>query len=140
MVIKNLFGTLSNKKLAVFGFSFKANTNDTRESPSINISKNLLQEGAKLSFYDPKVNEKQIFIKFDKSEDEIFVNNTALEAAEGADAIIVLTEWEEFKYLNWDKIFDNMRKPAWIFDSRAYLDKEYLKSIGFKVWSLGTYK
>ena len=64
LIIKNLFGTLSNKKLAVFGFSFKANTNDTRESPSINISKNLLQEGAKLSFYDPKVNSDKILSEF----------------------------------------------------------------------------
>ncbi len=138
LVIKNLFGTLSNKKLAVFGFSFKANTNDTRESPSINISKDLLQEGAKLSFYDPKVKEKQIVIEFDKSVEEIFINDTALKAAEGADAIIVLTEWEEFNYLDWKKIFDVMRKPAWVFDARVYLDKENLKNIGFKVWSLGT--
>ena len=138
LIIRNLFGTLSNKKLAVFGFSFKANTNDTRESPSINISKNLLKEGAKLSFYDPKVNEDQIFKEFDKSEDEIFVNNTAIKAAEGADAIIVLTEWEEFNYLDWKTIFDVMRKPSWIFDSRVFLDKEALKNVGFKVWSLGT--
>jgi len=138
LVIKNLFGTLSNKKLAVFGFSFKANTNDTRESPSINISKNLLQEGAKLSFYDPKVNEKQIFTEFDNSQEEIFVYDTALKAAEGADAIIVLTEWEEFNCLDWNDIFKIMRKPAWIFDARVFLDKTSLENIGFKVWSLGT--
>ncbi len=138
LVIKNLFGTLSNKRLAIFGFSFKANTNDTRESPSINISKNLLQEGAILSFYDPKVNEKQIIAEFDKSENETFVSDTALKAAECADAIIVLTEWEEFKKLDWKSIFEVMRKPAWVFDSRVLLDKQYLKNIGFKVWSLGT--
>ena len=138
LVIKNLFGTLSNKKLAVLGFSFKANTNDTRESPSINISKNLLQEGAKLSFYDPKVKEDQIFAEFENSADEIFVNDNALKAAEGADAIIVLTEWEEFNYLDWKKIYDVMRKPSWVFDTRVFLDKEHLRNIGFKVWTLGT--
>ena len=138
LIIKNLFGTLSNKRLAVFGFSFKANTNDTRESPSINISKNLLQEGAILSFYDPKVNEKQIYAEFDKSENETFIYDTALEAAEGADAIIVLTEWEEFNKLDWKSIFEVMRKPAWVFDSRVLLDKQYLKNIGFEVWSLGS--
>ena len=138
LVIKNLFGTLANKKLAVLGFSFKANTNDTRESPSINISKNLLQEGAKLSFYDPKVKKEQIFAEFDNSADEIFVNDSASKAAEGADAILVLTEWEEFHYLDWKKIYDVMRKPSWLFDTRVYLDKEYLSNIGFKVWSLGT--
>ena len=140
LVIRNLFGTLSNKKLAVFGFSFKANTNDTRESPSINVSKNLLQEGAKLSFYDPKVSEKQILSEFENNinEKNVLVNDTALKAAEGADAIIVLTEWDEFNYLNWEDIFEIMRKPAWVFDTRVFLDKQYLINIGFKVWSLGT--
>ena len=140
LVIRNLFGTLSNKKLAIYGFSFKANTNDTRESPSINVSKNLLQEGAKLSFYDPKVSEKQILSEFENNRNEknVLVNNTALKAAEGADAIIVLTEWEEFNNLDWEDIFEIMRKPAWVFDTRVFLDKQYLKNIGFKVWSLGT--
>ena len=140
LVIKNLFGTLSKKKLAIFGFSFKANTNDTRESPSINISKNLLQEGAKLSFYDPKVNSDKILLEFDGiSDDEnVFVCDSALKAAQGSDAIIVLTDWDEFKYLDWRSIFEVMRKPSWIFDSRVFLDKQYLKNIGFQVWSLGS--
>ena len=140
LVIKNLFGTLSNKTLAIFGFSFKANTNDTRESPSINISKHLLQEGAKLNIYDPKVDEKKILIELDGmiSEDNVLISNKALKAAEGADAIIVLTEWEEFNYLDWNNIYQVMRKPSWVFDSRVFLDKDVLKNIGFEVWSLGT--
>ena len=139
LVIRNLFGTLSNKKLAIFGFSFKANTNDTRESPSINISKDLLQEGAKLNFYDPKVNEKQILKEFVEMIDNenILVSETAIKAAEGVDAILVLTEWEEFKNLEWESIIKCMRKPAWVFDSRNCLDKEALIRIGFRVWSLG---
>tara|TARA_Y100000739_G_scaffold229952_1_gene247766 strand:- start:6195 stop:7598 length:1404 start_codon:yes stop_codon:yes gene_type:complete len=140
LIIKNLFGTLSNKNLAIYGFAFKANTNDTRESPSINISKNLLQEGAKLTFFDPKVNETQILNEFNEflSEGNIKVKDTALDAAKGTDAIIVLTEWEEFKYLDWHSIFKIMRKPAWVFDSRICLDQNHLKNIGFKVWTLGT--
>ena len=140
LIIKNLFGTLSNKKLAVFGFSFKANTNDTRESPSINISKNLLQEGAKLSFYDPKVNSDKILSEFVgiSGDGAVFVCDSTLKAAQGSDAIIVLTDWDEFKYLEWKSIFEVMRKPAWIFDSRVFLDKQYLKNIGFNVWSLGS--
>ena len=139
LVIRNLFGNLSNKKLAIFGFSFKANTNDTRESPSINISKDLLQEGAKLSFYDPKVNEKQILNEFVEiiDKESVLVSETPIKAAEGVDAILVLTEWEEFKNLEWDTILKFMRKPAWVFDSRNCLDKEALIRIGFKVWSLG---
>ncbi len=140
LVIRQLFNTLSNKKLAIFGFSFKANTNDTRESPSINISRNLLQEGAKLRVYDPKVNQIKILSELNQisNSKNVFVCNSAFEAAQGTDAIIVLTEWDEFNYLDWENIFKVMRKPAWVFDSRVFLDKEYLKNIGFKVWSLGT--
>ncbi len=140
LIIRQLFGTLANKKLAIFGFSFKANTNDTRESPSINISKNLLQEGAKLNFYDPKVKEGQILNEFDETtnRENCVVSETPLKAAEGCDAIIVLTEWEEFKVLDWENIYKVMRKPAWVFDSRIFIDKEVLKKIGFQVWTLGT--
>ena len=140
LVIKNLFGTLTNKKLAIFGFSFKANTNDKRESPSINISKSLLLEGAKLIFYDPKVIEKDILIEFNEiiNENNVLVSDSALKAAHQADAILVLTEWEEFKDLDWNNIFKVMRKPAWVFDARICLEKERLKDIGFKVWTLGS--
>ena len=138
IVIKNLFGTLSNKKLALFGFSFKANTNDTRESPSINISKDFLKEGAELSFYDPQVKKTQILKEFDEIErGQIKVYKSALKASEGADAIIVLTEWEEFKDLDWQIIYKKMRKPSWVFDSRICLNRKYLQDIGFRVWTLG---
>ena len=140
LVIKNLFGTLSNKKLTIFGFSFKANTNDTRESPSINISKDLLQEGAKLNFYDPKVNQNQIFKDLNEREEEgnIFVYKDPYEAVKGADAVLILTEWNEFNYFNWENIYSVMRKPSWIFDSRISLEQNHLRKIGFKVWTLGT--
>ena len=139
IVIKKLFGTLSNKKLAIFGFSFKANTNDTRESPSIAISKNLFKEGSHLNFYDPKVNKDEILKEFQENEYEKKLNvfETALDAAKGTDAIIILTEWEQFLNLDWELIFKIMRKPAWVFDSRNYLDINHLRNIGFKVWSLG---
>ena len=140
LVIKSLFGTLSNKKLAIFGFSFKANTNDTRESPSINISKNLLKEGADLFIYDPKVSEKHILMELDEmiNEGNISVCNSALNAAKGADAILVLTEWDEFINLDWELIYKYMRKPAWIFDSRSFLDNKNLRSLGFNLWTLGS--
>ena len=138
LVIRNLFGTISNKKLAILGFSFKANTNDTRESPSINISKEFLKEGAELRFYDPKVNKKQILQEFnDNDQKQIKICSSALQTADEADAIIILTEWEEFKKLDWKSIYKCMRKPAWIFDARICLNSEKLKGIGFKVWTLG---
>ena len=116
LVIKNLFGTLSNKKLTIYGFAFKANTNDTRESPSINISKYLLQEGSKLNFYDPKVNQKQIFNELDVNEEDgnVLVYEDPYKAVEGADAVLILTEWNEFKFFNWEAVYKVMRKPSWI--------------------------
>ena len=140
LIIKNLFGTLSEKKLAIFGFSFKANTNDTRESPSINISKNLLLEGARLSIYDPKVKPEQILKDLDSIGDKknIIINETPLEAAHEADAILILTDWSEFEHLDWENIYRITRKPVWIFDTRIILEKEFLRNIGFKVWTLGT--
>ncbi len=138
LVIKNLFGTLSNKKLVILGFSFKANTNDTRESPSINISKEFLKEGAQLHFYDPKVEKMQILREFkDFKDSKIFVSKSALSAAEGADAVLVMTDWEEFKYLDWISIYKVMRKPAWVFDTRICLNQEKISNIGFNVWTLG---
>ena len=71
-------------------------------------------------------------------KNNVLVSDSALKAAQQADAVLVLTEWEEFKDLDWKNIFEVMTKPAWIFDSRAFLDKESLKNIGFKVWSLGS--
>ncbi len=140
IIIKNLFGTLVDKRLAIYGFSFKANTNDTRESPSISIAKNLLNEGVELNFYDPRVKKDQIIREFLEEEykEKIFVCDSALSAAEGTDAILVLTEWEDFKFLEWDNIYQIMRKPAWVFDSRIFLDSNKLKNIGFNLWTLGS--
>ena len=139
IVIKNLFGTLANKRLAIYGFSFKANTNDTRESPSISISKNLLKEGVELNFYDPRVTKNQILREFvgEEYKEKVFVSKSPLIAAKGTDAIIVLTEWDQFKFLEWENIYQTMRKPAWIFDSRVLLDRNKLRDIGFHVWTLG---
>ena len=138
LVIKNLFGTLSNKKLAILGFSFKANTNDTRDSPSITISKEFLKEGAELNFYDPKVEKKQILREFDDIKDsKVFAAKSASEAANGADAVLIMTDWEEFKYLDWASIYKVMRKPAWVFDTRICLDREKIRNLGFNIWTLG---
>ena len=140
IIVKNLFGTLANKKLSIFGFSFKADTNDTRESPSINISQDLLQEGAQLAFYDPRVKKEQILkeLNSEKYVENIQICKTAIDAATGADAVIILTDWKEFLELNWSLIYKSMRKPSWIFDARICLDNSYLKNLGFNVWTLGS--
>ena len=136
LIIKKLYGTLSEKKLAIFGFSFKANTNDTRESPSISISNHLLEEGARLNIYDPQVSGKQISEVLKGKE--INISKSPLEAAKDVDAIIIMTEWKEFNRLDWDQIFLLMRKPAWIFDTRLCLETTNLRNIGFNIWSVGS--
>ncbi len=146
-IVQKLFGTIHGKKLAIFGFAFKANTNDTRESPAINICKRLLEEGSCLSIYDPKVNASKI-------EEDLAVNQsksiniekdagiwcsakTINDAVKQADAIIILTEWEEFKNIDWEKIKKMMRSPSWLFDTRSMNDVKNVREKGFKVWSIG---
>ena len=147
MIVDKLFGTLANKNIAILGFSFKANTNDIRESPAINICKSLLEECANLKIYDPRVNENQIRTELGKYKkiDDLDSNSYGRwEFSENneytftdADAVVILTEWDEFRYLNWEKIGTLMRKPAWIFDARFMVDVPSLESLGFNVWRIG---
>ena len=98
-----------------------------------------MQEGAELTFYDPKVSEENILGEFNQTynADKLIVSKSANSAAEGADAILILTGWNEFKNLNWEIIYKVMRKPAWVFDARICLDKKNLEDIGFNVWTVG---
>jgi len=139
-VIKALFNTLTGKKIAVWGFSFKEDTNDTRESPAIDVCKYLLAERAKLAIYDPRVSKEQIEtdlgLKTAQNADVEFCK-TAYEAAQDAYAITVLTPWKEFASLDFEKIYKTMKKPAWIFDGRNNLDHALLRSLGFAVRAVG---
>jgi len=137
IVVQKLFGTITDKKIAVFGFAFKANTNDTRESPAINICKDLLSEGAHLSIYDPKVCQSQIKDDLGCNPISWNLHLSAYEAVMSADAILILTEWSEFQSLDWNQLYARMRKPAWLFDSRAICDVESASSVGFNTWRLG---
>ena len=140
IIISKLFGNLFNKRLAILGFAFKANTNDTRESPAISICKDLLLEGAFLSIYDPQVEINQIQNDLFKNGDDnskVCVASTIQESVGHADAIIILTEWEEFKKINWDKLIPLMRKPSWLFDTRGIINSQKLISLGINVWSVG---
>ena len=147
IVIDKLFGTLSQKKIAILGFAFKANTNDTRESPAIKICHELLEEGAILKIYDPKVKEKKIKEVFENkeySQEEITnienllqCKNSVIDAVKDCDAIIILTEWEEFKNLDWKKISTYMRKPSWIFDTRLITNIDDAKKYDLNTWCLG---
>ncbi|MAV64794.1 MAG: UDP-glucose 6-dehydrogenase [Candidatus Marinimicrobia bacterium] len=143
IIIKNLFGTLYEKKIAILGFAFKAETNDTRESPAINICKDLLEEGAHLSIYDPKVSSFQISTDLGcshnyKSKEGSWISCDSIEdAAYNSDAIIIITEWEEFRTLDWEKLSQVMRFPAWLFDLRRITNVEKAREFGINVWNLG---
>ena len=138
-VIENLFRNICGKRLAIFGFAFKENTNDTRESPAIDICKDFLNEHAHLAFYDPKVSKAQICADLGISEDDLRVEFCAspYEAAENAHAIVLLTHWDEFKKLDYAKIRKTMATPAWIFDGRNCLDHRLLLELGFLVRGIG---
>ena len=147
LIVEKLFGTISGKKIAILGFSFKANTNDSRESPAINICKDLIEEGALLQIYDPKVSPLQIEVdlqlkegisnKSTNIEGSWQYVSSVLKAANGADAILILTEWDEFKDINWKEINRTMRSPSWLFDSRSIANTINANSFGINVWNIG---
>ena len=138
-VLSELFNTASDKKIALLGFAFKKDTNDTRESAAIYVGKDLLEERAELAIFDPKVQESQIRadLNLDKKDTNVIVYKDPYEAAEGAYAILIMTEWDQFKDLDFEKIYRGMRKPAFIYDGRNILDLESLKAIGFKAIGIG---
>ena len=146
LIVKKMFGTISSKTIAILGFSFKSNTNDTRESPAIFICKKLLEEGAFLKIYDPQVSEEQIEKDLEnnnelesnsKENKNWSFSNSLYETFIGTDAGIFITEWEEFQNLDWTKIAPQMRKPAWIFDTRSILDMDEVKENGINIWQVG---
>jgi UDPglucose 6-dehydrogenase len=138
-VISSMFNTVSDKKIAVLGFAFKKDTNDTRESAAIYICQDLLEEQANLAIYDPKVELAQIQKDLDISTDNELVTYcvNAYEATKDAHAILILTEWDEFKALDFKKIYDDMHQPAFLFDGRNLLDLETLQAIGFEASGIG---
>jgi len=141
-IIECLFNTITAKKIAILGFAFKKNTGDTRESPAILVCKYLLEEGAKLCIYDPKVPKRQIYSDLrsaERPDDEklIEVTDSPYGATEGAHAIVFCTEWDEFTELDFKKMYEQMLKPAFVFDGRNIVNVEELQSIGFHVETIG---
>ncbi len=135
-MIKVMFNTVAGKKIALFGFAFKKDTGDTRESPAIHIAKKLAEEKAHLVITDPKaiVNAKKDLAGLG---DMVTYESNPYDAAEGAHAIAVLTEWDVYKNLDYKRIFKDMESPAFVFDGRNILDHEALFEIGFSVFRIG---
>lgn len=147
LVVADLFGTVTGKRLAILGFAFKADTNDTREAPAITICRDLLDEGAQLAIFDPKVNGEQISQDLGippipeaeaLSGDGVWqIAADPLSAASGADAIVILTEWDDFRSLDWPALSAVMRQPAWVFDARRIADADAARAAGLKAWQVG---
>lgn len=134
-IVRAMFNTITGKKIALFGFAFKADTGDTRESPAIAVAKMLLEEGAELAVHDPKALDNAMLDL--KGCERVQFCTDPYEAAAGAHAVAVVTEWKEFAALDYERIFFSMKKPAFIFDGRNILDHETLFRTGFEVYPLG---
>lgn len=152
-ICRTMFNTVSDKKIAIWGFAFKKDTNDTRESAAIYVCRDLLRERARLVIYDPKVSKDTIVSELltalsdlsgtisdtdrELVQSNVTVVNNAYDAAKNAHAIALLTEWDEFRKLDFDRIYDTMQKPAFVYDGRNILDRQKLTKIGFEIFAIG---
>ena len=138
-IVTTLFNTVSDKKIAVLGFAFKKDTNDTRESAAIYVCRDLIEELANIAVYDPKVTEAQMRHELSLATDDkqLTVCKDAYEATCNAHAVLLLTEWDEFKALDFERIYRGMHQPAFLFDGRNILDLSALREIGFEASGVG---
>ncbi len=155
LVVQKLFGTVTGKRLAILGFAFKADTNDTREAPAIRIARDLLDEGAQLAIHDPQVEPEQIArdLKLPEStapdadsgptraalsgEGTWWSADDISSAVQGADALIILTEWSQYRALDWSVLVSLMRQPAWVFDARSVVTPAEVEAAGLNLWRVG---
>lgn len=146
-IIKSMFDTVSNKVFAIYGFAFKKDTGDTRESSAIAVCAKLLEEGAQLNIYDPKVTKEQMIFDLndyvtDARTKKLIETNVKFctshtEAANAAHAIVLLTEWDEFKTYDYTALYEKMVKPAFIFDGRSIINANEMRKIGFEAYCIG---
>lgn len=145
-IVKTLYNTVAGKKITFLGWAFKKDTNDTRESAAIYAADDLISEEAAVCVYDPKVSNKKILADLDelqtrtpdKNAQSISSFENPYEACKDAHAIAILTEWDEFTEYDWQKIYESMQKPAFVFDGRNILDKTKLQKIGFVYQGIGS--
>lgn len=145
-IVSTLYNTIADKKIAFLGWAFKKDTNDTRESAAIYVADDLINEQAKIAIFDPKVSYNQIICDLnylesrmaEQNEKQVKTYTNPYDACKDAHAIAILTEWDEFKEYDWEKIYDSMFKPAFVFDGRNLLDGNKLKKIGFQYQAIGS--
>jgi UDPglucose 6-dehydrogenase len=153
-VIATLFNTVSGKKIALLGWAFKKDTNDSRESAAIYVADELLQDQAEIHVYDPKVSAQRILddldylqtlkegngngcLKADDIRKRVKIHTDPYSATSQAHAALILTEWDEFRTYDWHKIYQQMLKPAFLFDGRNVLNGKTMTEIGFRVYQIG---
>ncbi|MEP3209514.1 MAG: nucleotide sugar dehydrogenase [Maribacter sp.] len=144
-IVTTLYNTVSGKKIVFYGWAFKKDTNDTRESAAIYVADALLDEKAEIVIYDPKVPESQVYADLDylgtrlpeENRRLLKVVNDPIKASNDAHAIAILTEWDEFKTYDWKAIYEKMLKPAFVFDGRRLLEKDTMTAIGFEYYKIG---
>lgn len=129
--IKQTLWILKGKKIGILGLSFKANTDDIRFAPALEIIKQLLKDGAMVKAYDPKAMEKT-----KRELPEVIYCSNPYEAVKDADAMLICTEWDEFKNLNFEKIKSLIKRP-FILDGRNIYDKDKMISLGFEYQGIG---
>ena len=147
-MVSKMFNTVTGKKIAMLGYAFKKDTGDVRETPSMFVLRDLLQEQAKIHVYDPEVKREDMWSEMDytcginkdntpRLEESVVTSADPYEACEGAHALCILTEWDAFKTYDYERIFKSMAKPAFVFDGRNLLDHAKLREIGFEVHAIG---
>jgi len=147
-MVSNMFNTVTGKKVAILGYAFKKDTGDVRETPSMFVCRDLFEEGAKIHIYDPQVTREAMWGEMEYTckigpkitpglDDAITTETDVYTTCDGAHALATLTEWDEFKTLDFQRIYKSMAKPAFVFDGRNILDHDKLREIGFEVHAIG---
>ena len=147
-VVSSMFNTVTGKKITILGYAFKKDTGDVRETPSMFVVRDLLQEAARIHIYDPEVTREDMWVEMNytcgvnhentpKLDESVITETDVYSACEGSHALCILTEWDEFKTLDYEKIYKSMAKPAFIFDGRNILEPKKLREIGYEVHSIG---
>ena len=144
-IVQKMFNTVSGKKIVLLGWAFKKDTNDSRESASINIANYLIEEQAELHIYDPKVTKQQILTDIERVTgldnkelaNKVIVYTNSSDLFNNAHAIVITTEWDEFKQYNYKTIKNKMLEPAFIFDGRNILNPYEIQKNGFNYYAIG---
>ncbi len=138
-IVRSAFNTVSGKRIALLGYAFKKDTNDTRETAARYVAGDLLEEQANIAIYDPRVEPSKIMHELGVSQDstQVSICADAYEACRDAHVVAVITEWDEFRDLDYRRIYEKMYKPAFLFDGRNILDLDAIRAIGFEAHGIG---